>query len=58
MNQLGPLFGKCPLNWTVLTQNVDKFNLNLIQKAWKFEVLSLSLLCKLKKQYGTTKFAE
>jgi hypothetical protein len=36
---------------------VDKFNLNLIQKAWIFEVLSLSLLCKLKKQYGTTKFA-
>jgi hypothetical protein len=36
--------------WIGLVWKMNKFNLNLIQKAWKFEVLSLSLLCKLKKQ--------
>jgi len=44
---------KCPLNWTLLGKNVDKFNDNLILKAWKYGFSVVSLLCKLMRDMKT-----
>ena len=45
---VGVDYKNCPINWTP-----DKFNANLTQKAWKYEVFVVSLLCKLMRDMKT-----